>query len=109
MELKTPTPLDDFLFDLNGYLIIENAVEPALLDDLNHAFDDFPPLAPMEWWGNTQRRDYTEDTGFELHNCVEVGLPFEALIDPPGWIGHVRRYCGEQDSYIEGLFIRPLA
>ena len=105
MEPKHPTPLDDFLFDLNGYLIIKNAVAPALLDDLNHAFDAFPPLAPMEWWGNAQRRDYTAETGFELHNCVEVGAPFEALIDHSGWLNHVRRYCGEQESYIEGLFI----
>jgi hypothetical protein len=105
MEPKTPTPLDDFLFDLNGYLILKNAVEPSLLDDLNRAFDDFPPLEPMDWWGNAQRRDYTAETGFELHNCVEAGQPFEALIDHPGWIGHVRRYCGEQDSYVEGLFI----
>ena len=105
MEPKPPTPLDDFLFDLNGYLILRNVVDPALVDDLNRAFDDFPPLQPMEWWGNAQRRDYTAETGFELHNCVETGAPFEALIDHPGWLGHVRRYCGEQDSYIEGLFI----
>jgi len=105
MEPKTPTALDDFLFDLNGYLILKNAVEPSLVAQLNQAFDNFPPLKPQEWWGNAQRRDYTAETGFELHNCVEAGAPFEALIDHPGWLGHVRRYCGEQDSYIEGLFI----
>ena len=104
-EARVPTALDDFLFDLRGYLIIENAVGPALLDDLNHAFDNFPPLETNEWWGNAQRRDYTKDTGFELHNCVEAGQPFEALIDCPGWINYVRRYCGEDKSYLEGLFI----
>lgn len=105
MDAKTPTPLDDYLFDLRGYLILENAVEPELLDRLNRAFDDFPSLQQWEWWGNAQRRDYTGDTGFELHNCVEAGEPFERLIDHLGWIDYVRRYCGEQDSYIEGLFI----
>jgi len=104
-EPRVPTALDDFLFDLNGYLILKNAVETALVDDLNRAFDGFPPLEPMQWWGNAQRRDYTAETGFELHNCVEVGAPFEALIDHPGWISHVRRYCGEEKSYVEGLFI----
>jgi len=102
---RVPTALDDFLFDLRGYLVIENAVTPALLDDLNRTFDGFPPLEPMEWWGNAQRRDYTKDTGFELHNCVEAGLPFETLIDCPGWIGYVRHFCGEERSYVEGLFI----
>ena len=105
MESSTPTPHDDFFFDLRGYIILKNAVAPDLLDELNGAFDNFPPLESGEWWGNAQRRDYTEDTGFELHNCVESGEPFEKLIDHPSWVNHLRRYCGEQDSYVEGLFI----
>lgn len=105
MEPRQPSALDDFLFDLNGYVIIRNAVEPELLDTLNHAFDTFPPIEPGEWWGNAQRRDYTKETGFELHNCVEAGAPFEQLIDYPGWINYVRHYCGEEDSYVTGLFI----
>ncbi len=105
MEPRNPTPLDDFLFDLNGYIVIKNAVEPELLDDLNRAFDNFPPLEHGQWWGNAQRRDYNAATGLELHNCVEAGEPFERLIDHPGWINYVRRYCGEEKSYVEGLFI----
>jgi ectoine hydroxylase-related dioxygenase (phytanoyl-CoA dioxygenase family) len=105
VEARKPTPLDDFLFDLRGYLILENAVEPDLLDDLNRAFDTFPDLPPGGWWGNAQRRDYTPETGFELHNCVEAGEPFERLIDHPSWIEYVLRYCGEAESYVEGVFI----
>ncbi|HVK04136.1 MAG TPA: phytanoyl-CoA dioxygenase family protein [Armatimonadaceae bacterium] len=101
----TPSALEDFLFDLRGYLVLKSAVEPDLLADLNRAFDAFPLLEPGEWWGNAQRRDYTKDTGFELHNCVEAGEPFERLIDHPGWISHVRHYCGEEHSYVQGLFI----
>ncbi len=105
MERRIPAALDDYLFDLNGWLLLKNAIEPALLQRLNQAFDDFPLLEPMQWWGNAQRRDYTGDTGFELHNCVEAGEPFEELIDHPSWLEYVRRYCGEQHSYVEGLFI----
>ena len=105
MEPRNPTPLDDFLFDLRGFLIIKNAVEPQLIADLNRAFDAIPPLEYGEWWGNAQRRDYNAATGLELHNCVEAGEPFERLIDHPGWINYVRRYCGEEKSYAEGLFI----
>lgn len=97
--------MNDFLFDLRGYLTLENAVQPDLLSDLNHAFDHFPPLEPGEWWGNAQRRDYTDYSGFELHNCVEAGEPFERLIDHPSWINYLLRYCGEQDSYVHGLFM----
>ena len=99
------TALDDFLFDLRGFLILGNAVEPALLANLNTAFDNFPSLPVGAWWGNAQRRDYTDATGFELHNCIEAGKPFEQLIDHPSWIEYVRHYAGEEQSYVEGLFI----
>lgn len=102
---RLPTALDDYLFDLRGYLVLEKAVDADLLARLNHAFDNFPPLKSGEWWGNAQRRDYTDATGFELHNCVEAGQPFEEMIDHPSWINYLRRYCGEKDSYVEGLFI----
>jgi len=105
MNPRTPTALDDFLFDLRGYLVLKGAAEPELVDALNAAIDGFPELEYGEWWGNTQRRDYNGATGFELHNCVEAGEPFERMIDNPGWIEHLRRYCGEQDSYVQGLFI----
>lgn len=105
MEPRKPTPLDDFLFDLRGYLILEKAVEPELVASLNKAFDNFPTLKVGEWWGNAQRRDYTGETGFELHNAVETGEPFERLIDHPSWIEYLRRYCGEEHSYVQGLFI----
>jgi len=105
MEARNPTPLDDFFFDLRGYLVLENAVDPKLLAELNEAIDSFPDMAMGEWLGNAQRRDYTASTGFELHNCVESGAPFEELIDHPSWINYLRHYCGEEESYVQGLFI----
>ena len=105
MQLRSPSALDDFLFDLRGYLVLEQAVDPELLDALNQSFDAFPPLEYGEWWGNAQRRDYNGATGYELHNCIEAGAPFEQLIDHSSWISYVRHYCGEEDSYVAGVFI----
>ena len=105
MDPRTPTPLDDYLFDLRGFLILKGAVAPDLLRRLNDAFDRFPKLDVGQWWGNAQRRDYTDTTGFELHNVVECGEPFEELIDHPSWVEYLRHYCGEEDSYVQGLFI----
>lgn len=105
MEPRKPSALDDFLFDLKGFLVLKNAVGPELLGRLNRAFDEFPALKVGEWVGNAQRRDYTADTGYELHNVVECGEPFEELIDHPSWIEYLRHYCGEEDSYVPGLFI----
>lgn len=101
-----PTPVQDFFFDLNGYLILKNAVAPDLLQRLNAEFDAFPAdLGLLEWYRGAQRRDYTPDTGLELHNAVELGSPFEELIDHPSWIDLLRHYCGEENSYVAGLFI----
>ena len=102
---RQPTALDDYLFDLRGYVVLENAIEPDLLHRLNGAFDRFPNLEPGEWTGNCQRRDYTGETGYELHNCIEFDPAFDALIDHPSWIALLARWCGEEKSYVAGLFI----
>ncbi|MEO6014771.1 MAG: phytanoyl-CoA dioxygenase family protein [Devosia sp.] len=103
----TDYDLQDFLFDLRGFLILEKAVEQPLLKDLNTAFDNFPALGSWGWWGNVQRWDAGNENagGVELQNIVEGGKPFEALIDHPAWIDRLRRYCGEAGTYVEGLFI----
>lgn len=106
MENRKPGAMDDFLFDLNGYLVLKNAVDSDLLTRLNAAFDAFPRDLPIGGWvGGAQRRDYTPETGLELHQAVTLGGPFVELIDYPGWIDMVRRYGGEEKSYVQGLFI----
>ena len=95
----------DYLFDLRGYLILENAVDADHIADLNRALDEFPALEWGQWHGNVQRFDNNGAAGVELQNIVEGGEAFERLIDHPSWIELLRRYCGEQGSYVEGLFI----
>jgi ectoine hydroxylase-related dioxygenase (phytanoyl-CoA dioxygenase family) len=99
--------LQDYLFDLRGYLILENAVEQAHVADLNDALDDVPPLEQGTWHGRVQRLDNNGNSGCELQNIVEGGEPFERLIDHPSWLPLLHRYCGESDTYAEaeGLFI----
>lgn len=97
--------LRDYLFDLRGYLILENAVDAHHIDELNAVLDAFPALEWGQWHGNVQRFDNNGAAGIELQNIVEAGEPFERLIDHPSWIGLLRRYCGEAESYVEGLYI----
>jgi hypothetical protein len=103
-ELRIPSELDDFLFDLRGYLILKNAVDQKLLAELNHAFDEFPDVEDGQWFGNAQRSG-DNDSEYTLHNCVEAGKPFETLIDHPSWIAYVKRYAGGLDDFMGGLFI----
>lgn len=73
--MALPTALDDYEFDLRGFLIIRGALSPDEVAALNDAYDRFPSLQNGEWYGNAQRRDYTKDTGFELHNVLDCGDP----------------------------------
>lgn len=103
--MNQPHDLQDYLFDLRGYLIIENAVDTALLQQLNQAYDHFPKLEFGQWWGHAQRLDNNGSAGIEIQSIVEAGKPFETLIDHPSWTPRLRRYCGEQGTYVEGLFL----
>lgn len=103
--MRLPTPMDDYLFDLRGYLVLKNAVDADHIAALNAVLDAVPPLEYGEWWGNVQRKDDNGAAGCELQNIVEAGEPFERLIDHPGWIALLRHYCGEEGTYVEGLFI----
>jgi hypothetical protein len=97
--------IQDYLFDLRGYIHLENAVSPDLVERLSRAIDPYLDLEYMQWRGNVQRLDNNANAGIELQNIVEGGEPFEELIDHPAWYERLMRYCGEKDSYSEGLFI----
>lgn len=103
-----PSDLDNYLFDLRGFLILRGALTPVQVSGLNAAFDAFPTDLPAwGWWGNVQRSDSEGDNhkGYELQNIAEAGEQFEQLIDHPAWINYARTWAGEADSYVEGLFI----
>ena len=103
--MHQPSELDDYLFDLRGYLILENAIDTKLLDELNAQFDQFPRDLPRAGWYKGAQQHEKSATELTLNSCVEIGGPFEALIDHPSWLGYVQKYCGEYESYVEGLFI----
>jgi ectoine hydroxylase-related dioxygenase (phytanoyl-CoA dioxygenase family) len=100
-----PTEMDEYLFDLNGYIIIRNAISQDHVAELNQALDAFPELEWGQWHGNVQRFDNNGKAGLELQNIVEGGPAFEKLIDHPSWINYMLHFCGDRDSYTEGVFI----
>jgi hypothetical protein len=86
--------MEEYLFDLNGFLKIENAIDADHVTALNASVDALFPLEPGDWNG------YVHHTG-GLQNIYEAGEPFERLIDHPSHIDHVNRFVGGDD----GLFI----
>ena len=51
---KKPTDWDDYRFDLEGYLILKNAVDPETIKDINLKTDEWEALskAGEEWADN---------------------------------------------------------
>jgi hypothetical protein len=94
-----PNDLEDYLFDLRGYVVIEGALTEqevsALNTELDKLFDEQSPPDPVR----KKRKGY-EDFGRSIGNVIEKGEVFERLIDHPSWIEHIHRYVGNQDRAI---------
>ena len=96
-----PTEIQDYLFDLNGYLVLRKALDADLVRQLNATVDALPPLSPGQWHGHVHCQDHHPKRGINYQNVLEAGPPFESLINHPAWIDAVRRYVGDD----QGLFI----
>ena len=92
--------MDDYLFDLRGFVVIENAVAAAFVDELNDAVDEILPLAPGEWHQGVQRREETGVIGdsIQLQQIYEIP-PWDRLIAHPAWIEYIKRFVGNQDDF----------
>ena len=95
-----PTALEEYLFDLRGYLHLQSAVDSAHVAELNARLDTYLDLEPGAWRGWVHRHPGRGETR-HLHNLFEIGAPFEHLIDHPSWLSHLNRFVGGDD----GLFI----
>ena len=94
----TATAAADYLFDLDGYVLLKQTLSPSEVSRLNATLDGFPATAPGGWHGRVQRQDHDEQRGINWQNVTEGGPPFEELIDHPAWIRHVCRWVGNRQS-----------
>ncbi len=97
--------MEDFLFDLNGYIIIKNAVPKTHLNELNDVVDDLSPSEDQEAERAELERLAARSVGAEfdterhgfgspLLGDVMEYEPFQRLIDHHSWINHLNRYIG---------------
>lgn len=92
----------DYLFDLRGFRVIQNALSDDQLERMNAFADDHPAdqLKPGEWVGNVETHSYgSENTpdGLNFQNIIEGGDVFEELIDHPAWLDQIRSYIETDD------------
>lgn len=94
-----PTDMDIYLFDLRGYLLLEGALSPELVSELNAGIDAILPLEPGEWYGYIHGHQYGATDGLNLQQIYEGGTPFEELIDHPAWIDKVKHFVGGEGTF----------
>ncbi len=104
------TYLIDYLFELNGYLVIKGAVSAADLAEMNawsdaHAHYMRQPLrgggagrSEGTWIGHVETHTYSDADGINFQNIIEAGPVFERHIDHPSWIEHVRRWVNASNG-----------
>lgn len=101
----------DYLFDLQGYIVLKGAIAKDDLAEMNGWVDEHwavvenPPILgeaqldvnPGEeyWIGNVEIHSYGQDDGVNFQNIVEGGAVFERLIDHPSWYPLAARYINE--------------
>lgn len=100
IRTKMVTDLDKYLFDLRGYLILEDVLPHDILTGCNTILDDLGDTQPGEWRGHVHGHFFSSRTeGLNLQQIYEGGTPFEYLIDNPAWIDHVKCFVGGQSSF----------
>ena len=95
--------LQDYLFDLQGYLILKDAIAVEDLREMNQWVDDNWSYVESptrkganseagRWIGHVETHSYDKYDGVNFQNIIEGGPVFERLIDYPSWMHLVRKY-----------------
>lgn len=95
------TEMEDYLFDLNGYIVLKNVLDEEHVAQLNARTDE---LIKIER-GGARGKLYNdagkyESLGTIIRNAVEGGEPFERLIAHPAWMHYIQRFIGDMEKPI---------
>jgi hypothetical protein len=99
MKRKKINEIDKYLFDLNGYIIIKNALKKIEINACNKIIDNLRKLKHNEWSGYVHGHNYGGKEGLNLQQIYEAGSPFEKLIDHPSWINHMLEFIGGEGTF----------
>jgi hypothetical protein len=99
-EARIPTDVEEYLFDLHGFVLLRGALSPAEVAACNTAVDTIPRSVPRNGWhGYIHRENHPEHRGISYQQIYEAGDAFERLIDHPSYINYVLRFVGGQDTF----------
>jgi hypothetical protein len=99
-QARIPSDLDEYLFDLQGFLLFRSLLTKPEIDDGNARIDEIPRSLPRGGWhGWVQRENHPEHRGASYQQVFELGGVFERLIDHPAYLNYVLRFLGGQGTY----------
>ena len=99
MTANPPSELEIYLFDLRGYLVLENALSQEEVAALNNGIDEILPLEHNEWLGYIQGHTFGDSEGTNLQQIYEGGKPFESLVDHSSWIEKIKYFVGGEGTF----------
>ena len=99
MKKKQISKIDKYLFDLNGFIVIQNALNKSEVKACNTIIDKLKKLKHNEWEGYVHGHNYGGKEGLNLQQIYEAGKPFEKLIDHPSWINHMLEFVGGDGTF----------
>jgi len=97
---SVPSDLDEYLFDLNGYLLLKGVLSAEEVAQGNALIDTIPRDLPRGGWhGWVQREDHPEHRGVSYQQVFELGGVFERMIDHPRYLNYLMRFVGGHDTH----------
>ncbi len=99
MKKKQISKIDKYLFDLNGFIVIQNALNKSEVKACNKIIDKLKKLKNHKWEGYVHGHNYGGKAGLNLQQIYEAGKPFEKLIDHPSWINHMIEFVGGEGTF----------
>lgn len=100
-SIKATTDMEDYLFDLRGYLILKQALTPQQVDACNASYDEMEAAAASisgrGWFGNVRVTNIGRQEGIIFDQLYEAGPVWEELLDHPSWYDKAIHFIGTDD------------
>ncbi|MCA1662141.1 MAG: hypothetical protein LC648_08295 [Novosphingobium sp.] len=99
-DAEAPSALDEYLFDLRGYLLLEGLLGADEVAEGNRLIDAMPRDLPRGGWhGWVQREDHPEHRGTSWQQVYELGGVFERMLDHPRLLNLLDRFVGGHETH----------
>ena len=97
VKYTMPSEMERYLFDLNGYLVLKNALSPTELEACNKSFDRYNAVQGSQAINGVHVQETNRQEGVSIQQLYEGGQVWQDLIDHPNWFNKVVHFLGTDD------------